>query len=232
MKYTLKIMVMLFMVVLTGATMGIALGVNPMWIIGVLLVASFAPRPVGALTATLIDLARPNSNNPGSGGGIKSEIILIPAENINWGTTPARAVDGVTISDITLKAGKYMKRLYMSADVIEPSQKKIKGSNIDSGGWEISIKGFYPGFGQAIMSWIALHGYSFKGIIIIQNCADGTKYMIGEPCNYAYIDDVQSKWGATVEKERGQEITFTAKQPNPMAIYTGVIKYDPTSASW
>ena len=85
MKYTLKIMVMLLMVVLTGATIGTAIGVNPMWVIGTLVAsATLLPRPMGALAVSLIDLARPNLNNPGAGGGVKSEIILIPQENINW----------------------------------------------------------------------------------------------------------------------------------------------------
>jgi hypothetical protein len=230
MKYSLKIMVMLFMVVLTGATIGTAIGVNPIWIIGVLLATAFIPRQLGIVAVSLIDLARPTGSNPGAGGGIKSEIILIPSENVV--AIGDRAADGVTVASITLKAGKYMKRFYMTDDVIEPSQKKIKGSNVDSGGWECSLKGFHPGFGAAVMSWIALNGYSFKGYLIFRNCADNTKYLIGEPCNEVHVDDVQAKWGATVEKERGQEITFASKQSKPMAIYTGPINYDPTSASW
>lgn len=232
MKYTLKIMVMLFMVTLCGATMGIALGVNPLWIIGILLVASFAPRPVGALTVSLIDLARPAGNNPGSGGGLKSEIILIPEENINWATFQPRGPDGITVIDIPMKTGKYMKRFYMTPDVIEPSEKKIKGSNVDCGGWEVSVKGFHPGFADAVMSWIALNGYSFKGLVIIQNGTENKKYLLGEYGNLVYVDDIQSKWGASVEKDKGHEITFSAKMKNTIGTYTGQIKYDPTSASW
>ncbi|MFZ4523825.1 MAG: hypothetical protein ACOYNC_19140 [Bacteroidales bacterium] len=232
MKYTLKVMVMLFMVVLTGATIGTAIGVNPIWVIGILLITAFAPRQLGIVAASLVDLARPAGNNPGAGGGIKSEILLIPEDSINWNAFPSRGADGITIATVPLKAGKYMKRFYMTDDVIEPSQKKIKGGNVDSGGWEISLKGFHPGWGDAVMSWIALNGYSFKGCIIFRNCADGKKYLIGEPCNVVHVDDIQSKWGSSVEKERGHEIVFTSKQSMPLAVYTGPISYDPTSASW
>jgi len=232
MKYTIKIMVMLLMVVLTGATIGTAIGVHPMWVIGVLAVASFAPRPVGALTASLIDLARPTGNNPGSGGGMKSQIILIPDENIDWANTPERSADGTSLTNIALKAGKYMKRFYMTSDVIEPSLKKLKGSNQDCGGWEVGVKGFHPGWGDAVMSWIALNGYSFKGLVILQSGFDGKKYLLGENGNLVYCDDIQAKWGASVEKDKGMEFTFTGKQSNTYAVYTGVLKFDPTSSSW
>ena len=221
---------MLFMTLLTGATIGIAIGVNPLWVIGVLVLTAFAPRLPGIAAVSLIDLARPTGSNPGAGGGIKSEIILINEADVS--VVGARATDGVTISSITMKPGKYMHRFYLTDDVIEPGQKKIKGSNVDSGGWECSLKGFHPGFGAAVMSWIAMYGYSFKGYLIFRNCSDNTKYLIGEGCNLVHVEDIQAKWGATVEKERGQEITFTAKQSLPMAIFTGAIQYDPSSASW
>ena len=89
---------------------------------------------------------------------------------------------------------------------MEPSQNKIKGSNSDSGGWEISLKGFHPGWGDAIMSRIALYGYSFRRVIIFRSCATGKKYLIGEPCNIVHVDDIQVQWGASVEKEAGHEI--------------------------
>ena len=232
MKYTLKIMVMLLLVTLSGVAIGTGLGVNPLWVIGILLASALVPRQLGILTVSLVDLSRPTGSNPGAGGGVKSEIILIPNSDIDWSTFPAKAADGVTVSNIPMKAGKYMKRFYMTADVIEPSMKKIKGGNKDSGGYEVSLKGFHPGWGDAIMSWIALYGYAFEGLVIIQNCADGKKYLIGEACNLVYCDDIQSAWGATVEKEKGNTFTFVSKMKTPVGIYTGAIKYDPTSASW
>ncbi len=223
---------MLFLVVLSGAIIGTAIGVNPIWVIGVLAIASFAPRPIGALTVSLVDLARPTGNNPGSGGGMKSQIILIPDESIDWPNTPSRSADGLTLTNIALKSGKYMKRFYMTSDVIEPGMKKLKGTNQDCGGWEVSLKGFHPGWGDAVMSWIALNGYSFKGLVMIQNGADGKKYVLGENGNLVYCDDINAKWGASVEKDKGLDFTFIGKQSNTYATYSGVLKFDPTSASW
>jgi len=228
----MRVLTLLIMVTLVGGVIGAVLEVNPLWVMGALLLASLLPGPAGALSVSLVDLARPIGSNPGAGGGVKSEIILIPSDCINWTAFPDRVGTGEILTDIPLKTGKYMHRFYMTPDVIEPAQKKIKASNKDSGGWEVTLKGFYPGFGNAIMSWIALYGYAFEGLVIIQNCADSKRYVMGEPCNAVYIDDIQSAWGATVEKEKGHTITFGAKQKNPMGIYTGVIKYDPTSASW
>ena len=227
-----RILTIVLMVIIVGGAIGAVLEINPLWVMLPMVAMSFLKAPAGALCVSLIDLARPAGSNPGSGGGLNSEILLIHSENIDWLTYPARGATGETIADIPLKAGKYMHRFYMTSDVIEPSQKKIKGSNKDSGGYEIQLKGFYPGWGNAVLSWIAQYGYAFEGIIIIQNNADGKRYVIGEPCFLTLIDDIQSAWGATVEKDKGHTITFGAKQKNPMGIYTGAIKYDPGSASW
>ena len=220
------------MVTLVGGTIGAVLEISPLWIMIPMLVASFIKAPAGALCVSLIDLARPAGSNPGAGGGVKSEILLIPSENVDWNNYPARGADGVTLTDIPLRAGKYMHRFYVTADVIEPAMKKIKGSNKDSGGWECTLKGFHPGFGNAVLSWISQYGFAFEGLVIIQNGTDGKRYVIGEPCNLCYVDDMQSAWGATVDKEKGHTITFGAKQKNPLAIYTGIVKYDPSSSSW
>jgi hypothetical protein len=47
----------------------------------------------------------------------------------------------------------------MTAYAIEPGLKKLKGSYQNCGGLEVSVKGFHPGWGDAIMSWIELNGY-------------------------------------------------------------------------
>jgi hypothetical protein len=97
------------------------------------------------MTIALFDLAKPAVRNAGGGGGIKSEIILIQEADIDWTTFPERDADGVTIADdIQLKTGKFMHSLYMTQGTIKPSQKKLKGSNQDCGGYEIGLEGFDP----------------------------------------------------------------------------------------
>src|SRR5208283_904503 len=98
------------------------------------------------MTIALFDLAKPSVRNAGGGGGIIYKNILIQEEDIDWTTFPARDVDGVTIADdIQMKTGKFMHSLYMTQGTIKPSQKKLKGSNQDCGGYEIALEGFYPG---------------------------------------------------------------------------------------
>lgn len=230
---TLKILMTLTMAVLISAVMGSFLGVNPVWIMAALTLFSLAPQPGGVFKISLFDLSRPSGSNPGAGGGLDSEILLIHADDIDWDNYPARDADGVTIStDIPLKDGKYMHRFYMTPDVIEPYQKKIKGGNKDSGGYEVGVKGFFPGIDTAVLKWIANFGYQFQGIVIVQNCANSQKYIIGEPCNLVYCDDIQSVWGSTVEKEKGNNFDFKGKQKSPLGIYSGAVSYDPGSASW
>ena len=227
-----RILTLAVMITLVGGVIGAVLEISPLWGMAVLALGALLPRPSGALCVSLVDLIRPAISNPGAGGGLKSEILLIHNDDINWNSFPDRTATGEVITDIPLKAGKYMHRFYLTQDVIEPSSKKLKGSNNDCGGYEVQLKGFSPGWNNAILSWIALYGYSFKGLVIMQNCTDGKRYLIGEPCNPVYVDDIQSSWGVDVSKDKGHNFIFGSKQSKPIAIYTGVVKYDPTSASW
>ena len=95
--------------------------------------------------------------------------ICVCEKDVNWDLSPDRTVNDSDIASMPLKAGKYMKRFYMTDDVIEPAQKKIKCGNVDSGGWEVSLKGFFPGWGDAVMAWIATNGYACKGCAIFRN---------------------------------------------------------------
>ena len=229
----LRILLAVMMAWIVSVAFGALLGINPLWVLGILgSAAILIPAPKGVLRISLFDLARPTGSNPGAGGGLDSEIILIMASDIDWANYPSRDADGVTISDIPLKAGKYMHRFYATQDTIEPYFKKLKGGNKDSGGYEVGVKGFYPGMELAILKWIANFGYAFEGIVIIQNCANTTKYILGEPCNLVICDNIESVWGSTVDKEKGNNFTFMSKQKNPLGIYSGAIKYDPSSASW
>lgn len=96
------------------------------------------------MSVSLFDLLKPTIKNAGGGGGIKSEIIIALEEDIDMNSFPAREADGVTIlTDIPMKTGKYMHTLYMTQGTIKPGQKKLKGSNNDCGGFELTLEGSY-----------------------------------------------------------------------------------------
>lgn len=233
----MKILRLLFsatVAMLAGAAIGSFLGVNPLIVTAALVALSFAvPRPGGALTVSLLDLARPSGDNPGAGGGIDSEIILINAEDVNLSSFPTpTAGTNLISSNIPMKSGKYMHRFYATDGTIKPNMKKIKGSNKDSGGYEVSVEGFHPGMGDAIMNWIANFGYSFKGFVIVSNHSGTDRYLLGERGNLVSVDDLEMMWGEEVDKDRGTKVIFKAKQSRPIAKYTGAIVYDPGSASW
>lgn len=230
----LRILMTLTMAMLMSIALGVYLDVNPLPILGALLVISYViPRPEGALMVSLLDLARPTGDNIGGGGGIDNEIILINAEDVDIANFPARSTLGGKITtNIPLKAGKYMHRFYATDATIKPSQKKLKGSNKDSGGYEVGVECFHPGLEEAILNWISSFGFSFKGFVIIQNCTLSKKYILGEPCNLVTVDDLETMWGEEVDKDKGTKIIFKGKQSSPIALYTGVITYDPGSASW
>jgi hypothetical protein len=223
----------LLIALLAGAGLSLAIGLPVAPVIGTLVILSYViPRQAGVLNATLFDLARPEGDSVGGGGGIKSSIILIQGADIEWDAYPSRTDGSVITEDIPLKAGKYMHRFYMTQGTIKPSEKKLKGENKDCGGFEIGLAGFFPGIGKAVQKWKANFGISFEGIILIENCATGTVYLIGEPCNLAQIDTMDTSWGEDVSKKKGTDFAFLSKQSTPMAFYEGAILYDPKSASW
>ena len=180
------------------------------------------------MPVSLFDLAKPSVRNPGGGGGIKSEIILILESDIDWATFPDRDADGVTITpDIPLKTGKFMHSFYMTQGTIKPSQKKLKGSNQDCGGFEIGLEGFYPGIEKAVQKWIQNFGIDFKGIVIIQNGTNNRNYLIGEKDNLAHIEAIDTTWGEEIDKDKGHKFSFLCKQGSPMAFYEGALIMDP-----
>ena len=181
------------------------------------------------MSISLFDLFKPSVRNAGGGGGIKSEIILILEKDIDWTTFPQRDADGVTIADdIQMLTGKFMHSFYMTQGTIKPSQKKLKGSNQDCGGFEIGLEGFYPGIEKSVQKWIQNFGIDFKGIVIIQNCASNKRYLIGEPCNLVHIETIDTTWGEEIDKDKGHKFGFLCKQSSPMAFYEGDLLMDPS----
>ncbi len=220
--------------VIGASILSFATGLPLLPIAGVLAAAGWYVKiPSGSMAVALFDLARPTGNNVGAGGGLDTEIILLNAADVDMSNFPARSADGITISsDIPMKDGKYMHRFYMTQGTIKPTQKKLKGANKDSGGYEIGVEGFYPGLELAVQKWIANFGFAFEGFVIIQNCAGSVKYLLGEPCNLISVDDLESMWGEEVDKEKGTKFIFKGKQSQPMSIYSGAVTYDPGSSSW
>ncbi|MFH1297441.1 MAG: hypothetical protein ABIJ04_09240, partial [Bacteroidota bacterium] len=201
----LKFLTTILLAVFSASIISYATGANPgVLMLGFLAFGFLVPGPQGVASFILFDLAKPAGDNAGGGGGIKSEIILIQESDIDWALFPARDVDGVTITDdITLKTDRFMQRFYMTQGTIKPNQKKLKGSNQDCGGYEISLEGFYPGIEKAVQKWIAQFGIGFKGIVIIPNCASSKRYLIGEPCNLVHIEDIDTTWGEEIDKDKG-----------------------------
>ena len=183
------------------------------------------------MSISLFDLTKPAIRNAGGGGGIKSEIILVLEVDVDWATFPPRDIDGVTITgDIPMKTGKFMHSFYMTQGTIKPSQKKLKGSNQDCGGFEIGLEGFYPGIEKAVQKWIQNFGIDFRGLVIIQDYSLARKYLIGEPGNLVHIETIDTTWGEEIDKDKGHKFGFLCKQGSPMAFYEGdlVIDTNPT----
>jgi hypothetical protein len=229
----LRILTTIFMALFGGVMLAFAgLPFLPS-VAGLLLFSYLIPRQHGVLNVSLFDLARPSGSNIGGGGGIDSEIILIPEENVELAQFPARTTNGGAIEgNIVLKSDKYMHRFYMTQGTIKPTCKKVKGANIDCGGYEVGVEGFFPGLEEALLDWISSFGFAFKGFVIVQNCSNSKKYLLGEPCNLVYVDDLEAMWGEEVDKEKGVKFIFKGNQSQPMCIYEGAVSYDHGSSSW
>lgn len=229
MKTVQLLLVALFSIVVGNA---LAFGINPdagialkLGMCGLVFGASYLPVMGGVSLATfaLVDLEKPAGAKPGTGGGIRTIIYAALEDDINLGAFPARGDDYVTISqNLPLKAGKYMHRIYATEKTIEPIEKKLKGPNRDSGGFEISLKFFHPGVAAAVQEFKAKHSDSnfFLIIKVYQNGAF-TNYLIGEPYNTVWMDDYETKFGKDQTEAKGTDFTFLCYQSLPMAIYTG-----------
>jgi hypothetical protein len=57
-----------------------------------------------------------------------------------------------------------MHSFYMTQGTIKPSQKKLKGSNQDCGGYEIGLEGFYPGIERLSRNGSRTSGSTSKGL--------------------------------------------------------------------
>ena len=173
----------------------------------------------------LLDVKKPNVANPGAGGGINTEIILIQASDV--ATFPALDADGVTYkTPIVMKAGKYARVFYMTQETIAPSEKKAKGENSDGGNWQVSVEGNFPGLGKAIQKFKKDFGFNFEGYVIIRHVTENVNYILGEPGYYVKVDDVDAKWNA---KGKGTKFQFQADQANPICFYDAAIPFQTTS---
>ncbi|MDR1022678.1 MAG: hypothetical protein LBL94_05340 [Prevotellaceae bacterium] len=171
----------------------------------------------------LFNLSKPLEPNAGGGGGIVNELLLAKLDDIML-PLPGRGADGVTIADdIMLKSGKKFHRLYVTNKTLEPSQKRVSGSNADCYGYEVGVTGFFPGLGKKILSFLALHG-SFTGLIILRSIgADGAeeRFLLGDSATPVELSDTDTKWGKLPNEDKGTTLTFKGTQKFPLAIYEG-----------
>jgi len=101
-------------------------------------------------------------------------------------------------------------------------QKYIKRLNIF-----LKRELFYPGIDKALQKQIRNFWIGFKGIVIIQNVASNKRYLIGESCNLAHIETIETTCGEETDKDKGHKFGFLCKQGSPMAFYEGVLLMDP-----
>lgn len=171
----------------------------------------------------LFNLTKPQEPNAGGGGGIINEILLARLEDLAL-PMPGREADGVTISDdILMKEGKKFHRLYATNKTLEPSQKRVAGSNADCYGYEVGLTGFFPGLGKKVLSFLALHG-NFTGVIILRSVKDDgseVRYLLGDTATPVELSDADSKWGKLPNEDKGTTLTFKGTQRLPFAIYEG-----------
>jgi hypothetical protein len=173
----------------------------------------------------LANLLKPTEPNAGGGGGIINEILLAQLDDLKL-PLPGREADGVTITDdIMMKPDKKFHRLYVTNKTLEPSQKRVAGSNADCYGYEVGITGFYPGLGKKILSFLALHG-NFTGVVMLRCITnDGTevRYLMGDSATPVELSESDTKWGKLPNEDKGTTLTFKGTQRQPIAVYEGTL---------
>jgi hypothetical protein len=171
----------------------------------------------------LFNLLKPSEPNAGGGGGIINEILIAQLDDLAL-PLPGRNADGITITDdILMKEGKKFHRLYVTNKTLEPSQKRVSGSNADCYGYEVGITGFFPGLGKELLSFLALHG-NFTGVAILRSVKDDgseVRYLLGDSATPIELSDTDTKWGKLPNEDKGTTLTFKGTQRLPFAIYEG-----------
>jgi hypothetical protein len=171
----------------------------------------------------LFNLLKPAEVNAGGGGGIINEILIAQLDDLAL-PLPGRDADGVTISeDILMKEGKMFHRLYVTNKTLEPSQKRVSGSNADCYGYEVGVTGFFPGLGKKILSFLAQHG-NFTGVVILRNIKDDgseVRFLLGDSANPIELSDTDTKWGKLPNEDKGTTLTLKGTQRLPFAIKEG-----------
>jgi hypothetical protein len=170
----------------------------------------------------LVDILKPNIPNPGAGGGLKSFIFAAKVSDVE--VMPARGTDLVTIANpLVMKTGKYVHLIYATNQTIQPKETKLNGDNKDAGGVEITVDFHYPGVTKEIQEFKAKF-MNEEFYFFLMNCAASMTYLIGEPCNPAWIESWETTWGKTVAEGKGTTFTLKSQQSLPMAIYTSDIE--------
>jgi len=166
-------------------------------------------------------LNRPTGSNPGSGGGLGTSIFLVPKSYLV--SQPKRDVTSPNkiIADLAFDATNAAIEIYCTKETIEPTFSKLAGENADCGGVENSIKISHPSISADVLQFIAENGFGEEGYVFVKNERTGVIYIIGEDGFTADMSDFAGKIGKTIADSTSVEITFTAKQPLPFAIFEG-----------
>lgn len=178
--------------------------------------------PVGSLL-------KPTGLNPASGGGLGSKIYLVPKEYLSKQPERDAANQAVISAALAFVTGKSAIEIYCTKETIEPTSKKIQGDNADCGGVENTMKVFHPTVTEDVLNFVAENGFGLEGYVFFKNSKDDKIYCLGEADYCADISDFEMKFGKTMSNATGVDLTFTAKQPLPLAIYTGGGLFSQTS---
>ena len=166
-------------------------------------------------------VARPEGQ-PGRGLNPKDRLVVIDVDDID--VFPARGDDGVTIStDITMKQGKFGVGIYLTpgtANVTSNSE-----GDADAEGFKPSVQISHPGNKAEIRAF--KQNWLGKNCIVILEYCDGTKDLIGSPCNPCKL---AVEYNGTNEANANQLTFEQVSKGDDIAIYAGAVTTDEGAA--
>lgn len=166
-------------------------------------------------------IARPDGQ-PGRGLTPKDRLVVIDVDDIE--TFPARDADGVTIAtDIVMKQGKTGVGIYITPGTANVSSNS--SGDADAEGFTPSVQISHPGNKTEIRAF--KQNWLGKNCIVILEYCDGTKDLIGSPCNPCKL---AVEYSGTNEANANQLTFQQVSKGDDIAIYTGAVTTDAGAA--
>lgn len=221
----IKIITSILFTLLAGLILGAAIGVNPLFIAGVLITLAAIPKPAGLVLFNFADLEW--SDNKKNMGGIKTTAYYAPVSEIDvfpeLPANPATPEDEVTLDGrFIFDSGKFFRKLYLTMETSEVKDEN-QGER-DGQSFKHTAEFFFPGTEAEALAFAA--NVNNTGMVFIfEEISGGNRRVIGSAAIPARVMCSFTTGKATADR-KGMTVTVEGYGYTPAPLYDGAIQLD------